>query len=146
MTLPFLSRESLAAWCVVPYDSERRDAAARARVPGERGIGRLVWDWRDEHVPLFDAELDALEDAGIELAGLWAPAPQGDDAGVVDVIAGLTTRAVERGHAPQLWSCPDTRKMFRILFRHCITCPRMSPGRRPDPSPTPCPDTNVKSP
>lgn len=105
MTLPFLSRESLAAWCVVPYDSERRDAAARARMLGERGIGRLVWDWRDEHVPLFDAELDALEDAGIELAGLWAPAPLSDDTAVVDVIAGLVARAVERGHAPQLWSC-----------------------------------------
>jgi hypothetical protein len=39
------------------------------------GISKIIWDWRDEHIDAFDAELDALRQNKIELSGVWAPSP-----------------------------------------------------------------------
>lgn len=64
------------------------------------GIGAVVWDWRDEHLPLFEAELDALAENGIALLGLWCPA-----VGDTDAVSGLINTAARRGLTPQLWTC-----------------------------------------
>jgi hypothetical protein len=60
----------------------------------------VVWDWRDEHPPLFEEELDALGERGIELLGLWCPV-----LGDADAVTGLVATAAARGLAPQLWTC-----------------------------------------
>ena len=35
------------------------------------GFKRFAYDWRAEHVPTFDAEIDALKKHGIELDAFW---------------------------------------------------------------------------
>lgn len=35
------------------------------------GIGALAYDWRDEHIPTFDAELSELRDHGVEMTAFW---------------------------------------------------------------------------
>src|SRR5690606_1125994 len=37
------------------------------------GIRRIAYDWRREHVPQFDEELDAYERHGIALHAFWTP-------------------------------------------------------------------------
>jgi len=104
MGLEILARDNVAAWCVVPYDSLRRGPVERAAMLADLGIGSMVWDWRDEHVPFFEDELDALAAHGIGLTGIWCPLPQFED-GVPDAVAGLVATAAGRGLAPQLWTC-----------------------------------------
>ena len=100
MGLDILARENLAAWCIVPYDSRRRSPAERAAMLAELGIGALAWDWREEHVPSFTEELNALEEYGVALVALWCPA-----VGDADAVPGLVAAAAARGLAPQLWTC-----------------------------------------
>ena len=47
------------------------------------GFKRFVYDWRAEHIPSFDAEMDALKRHGIELVGFWFPAALNQDARVI---------------------------------------------------------------
>ena len=37
------------------------------------GIRRVAYDWRDQHIPEWDEELDQYKSHGIELVGFWAP-------------------------------------------------------------------------
>jgi sugar phosphate isomerase/epimerase len=37
------------------------------------GIKRIAYDWRDQHVPQWDEELEQYKSHGIELVGFWAP-------------------------------------------------------------------------
>ena len=44
------------------------------------GLHRFAYDWRDRHLPTFDAELTSLDEHHIELVGVWFPdtlKPQG---------------------------------------------------------------------
>lgn len=63
--------ENLLAWCIVPYDSEKRNSEARAQMLKDLNIGMLAYDWRDEHIPTFDQEWKALNAHGIKLQGFW---------------------------------------------------------------------------
>jgi sugar phosphate isomerase/epimerase len=68
------ARENLVAWCIVPFDAMRRGPEERATMLGELGFTKFAYDWRTEHLPSFDAELQALKDHDIELTGVWFPA------------------------------------------------------------------------
>ena len=35
------------------------------------GIEKLAYDWRDEHIPTFDAEVAALKRHGVEMTARW---------------------------------------------------------------------------
>lgn len=65
------AQENLLAWCIVPYDSEKRNSEERARMLKELNFGMLAYDWREEHIPTFDAEWEALNKYGITLQGFW---------------------------------------------------------------------------
>lgn len=67
------SRDNLSAWCIVPYDSKKRNAAERAQMLQKMGIKKFAYDWRDEHVPFFDDEMKALKKYDIELEAFWMP-------------------------------------------------------------------------
>ena len=91
------SRENLMAWCIVPFDAKKRGPDERAQMLKKLGIPRLAYDYRAEHIPTFDAELDALKANGIELAAWWFPGALNEEAQtILDVI---------KRHAvhPQLW-------------------------------------------
>jgi putative heme-binding domain-containing protein len=55
------ARDNLIAWCIVPFDSKKRSPADRAAMLEELGFKHFAYDWRAEHVPTFDAEVEALK-------------------------------------------------------------------------------------
>jgi hypothetical protein len=63
--------ENLIAWCVVPYDTVKRDATQRAAMLKDLGFTKFAWDWRSEHIDLLRDEIEALKQADIELSAVW---------------------------------------------------------------------------
>lgn len=105
-----LDPSRMAAWCIVPYDAERRGPAERATMLADLGLAGEVWDWREEHVEDFGAECDALADRGLELFGFWTPhvTPSRDEEGygvIAPEVRGFVAEAATRGITPQLWTC-----------------------------------------
>jgi putative heme-binding domain-containing protein len=73
-------RDNLIAWCIVPFDSKRRDPEQRAEMLQRLGFKHFAYDWRTEHIPTFDAEIEALKRRGIALDAFWvAPGELNDD-------------------------------------------------------------------
>lgn len=90
-------RENLAAWCIVPFDAKKRGPEERAAMLEKLGFKQFVYDYRAEHIPQWDDELDALKKHHIELLGWWFPTSFNDEA----------KRTVElfkrHGVHPQFW-------------------------------------------
>jgi len=90
-------RDNLVAWCIVPFDSQKRTPAQRAQMLEKLGIHRFAYDWRAEHLPTFEAELNELQRHHIELTALWFPAELNAD-------AHLLLDAIQKHDLhPQLW-------------------------------------------
>jgi hypothetical protein len=64
-------KKNLVAWCIVPFDSKNRGPVERAKMLNKLGITKLAYDWREHHIPTFDAELDALNSHHIKLQAFW---------------------------------------------------------------------------
>ncbi len=89
-------RENLVAWCIVPFDAKKRDAHDRASMLKELGLRRSAYDWRQEHVPFFEDEIEQYKAFGIEYFAFWGQHDQ--------------TSALFEKHRlqPQLWQMiPD---------------------------------------
>jgi hypothetical protein len=67
------SRGNLVAWCIVPFDNKKRGPEERAQMLVKLGITKFAYDWREEHVPSFDQEINALKKHHIELQAFWMP-------------------------------------------------------------------------
>ena len=91
------ARANLVAWCIVPFDAKKRGPEERAEMLARIGIRRLAYDYRAEHIPTFDAELDALKKHGIELTAWWFPGALNDEAR--NILAVIERHGVH----PQLW-------------------------------------------
>jgi len=65
------ARKNLIAWCIVPYDIKNRGPVERAEMLNKLGFKMLAYDWREKHIPEFDAELDALKKHNIKLQAFW---------------------------------------------------------------------------
>jgi hypothetical protein len=88
---------NLMAWCIVPFDAKKRGPQERAQMLKKLGIPRLAYDYRAEHIPTFDAEMEALRANGIELVAWWFPGALNDEARLIlDVIKRHNVH-------PQLW-------------------------------------------
>ncbi|TLD71251.1 heme-binding domain-containing protein [Phragmitibacter flavus] len=70
---PVFEKNNLAAWCIVPFDAKKRGPEERAAMLKALGIRQFVYDYRTEHVPQWEAEMEALKKNGIELTGWWFP-------------------------------------------------------------------------
>jgi sugar phosphate isomerase/epimerase len=68
------SKANLVAWCIVPFDNQHRGPVARAQMLNQLGITKLAYDWRTEHIPTFDAEVDATQAHNIQLMAFWMQA------------------------------------------------------------------------
>ena len=68
-----LAADNLVAWCIVPFDAARRGPEERAAMLKRLGLRRIAYDWRAEHIPTFDAELEAYARYGISLHAFWMP-------------------------------------------------------------------------
>ena len=65
------ARTNLVAWCIVPFDAKKRGPEERAAMLERLGLRHLAYDWRAEHIPTFDAEVEALARHGIGLTAWW---------------------------------------------------------------------------
>src|SRR5262245_29550336 len=65
------SRDNLIAWCIVPFDAQKRRPEERAAMLERLGFRHFAYDWRAEHIPTFDAEIDALRRHGVSLDAFW---------------------------------------------------------------------------
>ena len=91
------SKTNLVAWCIVPFDSQKRGPEARAEMLERLGIHRLAYDWRAEHIPTFDAEVAAMRKHHIDITAWWFPA-------VLNAEAKAILACIDRtGIHPQLW-------------------------------------------
>ena len=90
-------KKNLTAWCIVPYDGAKRSPEERAAMLEKIGVRKFVYDYRREHVPQWDTELEALRRHGIELTGWWFPAALNEE-------AKQTLELFKRhGVKPQIW-------------------------------------------
>jgi quinoprotein glucose dehydrogenase len=95
--LSIFDRTNLAAWCIVPFDAGKRGPEERAAMLERLRIPRLAYDYRAEHIPTFDAEMEALKRHGIQLLAWWFP-------GVLDAEARMILDVIQRHQLhPQLW-------------------------------------------
>src|SRR5438105_1736822 len=90
-------RDNLVAWCIVPFDAKKRTPQQRADMLEKLGIHRFAYDWRAEHLPTFETELNELKRHNIELTALWFPAELNADARVL--LDGIKKHDLH----PQLW-------------------------------------------
>jgi sugar phosphate isomerase/epimerase len=67
------ARKNLVAWCIVPFDAKKRGPEERAAMLERLGFAQLAYDWRAEHVPTFQAELDAIKRHNVRLTAFWFP-------------------------------------------------------------------------
>jgi sugar phosphate isomerase/epimerase len=90
-------KTNLVAWCIVPFDGKKRGPEERAAMLEQLGITKFAYDYRAEHVPTFDAEIEALQKHNIELTAWWFPTSlNGEAEGILEVL--------KRHHEhPQLW-------------------------------------------
>ena len=70
-TARLFGRDNLVAWCIVPFDSKKRSPEDRAEMLRRLGFKHFAYDWRAEHVPTFDAEVEALKKNGVDLSAFW---------------------------------------------------------------------------
>jgi putative heme-binding domain-containing protein len=77
------ARDNLVAWCIVPFDAKRRGPEERAQMLENLGIHKLAYDYRAEHIPTFDAEMEALKRHNIELTAWWFPTELNDEAKLI---------------------------------------------------------------
>src|SRR5687767_426014 len=64
---PSWARERVQAWCIVPFDAKKRTPEERAKMLLELGLKRYAYDFRNEHIPLFDREIEVMKANGIEI-------------------------------------------------------------------------------
>jgi sugar phosphate isomerase/epimerase len=96
-----LAPENLVAWCIVPFDAKRRSPEERAEMLKRLGFKRFAYDWREEHLPTLDRELDALQKNGISLDAFWLPA--GPEPEKERHISLALDRCRRRGIKTQFW-------------------------------------------
>lgn len=70
-TSSIYAKNNLVAWCIVPFDSKKRNSLERAQMLTRLGINKLAYDWRPEHVPQFDTEIQTLKQNNITLQSFW---------------------------------------------------------------------------
>jgi putative heme-binding domain-containing protein len=76
-------RENLVAWCIVPFDSQHRTPEQRAEMLVKLGIHQLAYDYRAEHIPSFDEELEQLKKHDIKLLAWWFPTELNAEANLI---------------------------------------------------------------
>ena len=54
-------RDNFVAWCIEPFDDRESSPDQRAEMLRRLGLRRYVYDYRAEHVPTLDAEMEAIQ-------------------------------------------------------------------------------------
>lgn len=81
------ARSNLVAWCIVPFDGGKRGPEARAQMLDDLGLRLFAYDYRAQHIPTFDAEMEALKRHHVRLLAWWFPQTLNDEArAILDVL------------------------------------------------------------
>lgn len=91
------NRSNLVAWCIVPFDAKKRGPEERADMLSRLGFTKFAYDYRAEHIPTFEAEVDALARHHIQLVAWWFPEQLNDEA------HGILTILQRRNLKTDLW-------------------------------------------
>ena len=95
--MDLFARENLIAWCLVPFDAKKRGPEERAAMLEKLGFKHFAYDYRAEHIPTWDAELEALQRHQVSLDAWWFPTSLNEE-------ARQTLDLFQRhGVHPQLW-------------------------------------------
>ncbi len=68
---PLFAKNNLVAWCIIPFDIKKRNAAERSAMLKKLGIQSFAYDWRTNDLPVMDIELNTLKKEGIQLKSVW---------------------------------------------------------------------------
>lgn len=79
----FFARSNLLAWCIVPFDAKKRGPEERAAMMEKLGFTLFAYDYRAEHIPTFDAEMEALKRHHVRLLAWWFPGALNDEAKLI---------------------------------------------------------------
>lgn len=116
VTPALFDRSNLVAWCIVPFDAKKRDAAGRAEMLGRLGIKSVAYDWRPEHVPQFEAEIIEYQKRGLEYFAFWGAHEEG-------------LRLFEKYHMqPQLWVTASSPQASTDVERLRLSVERIRPA------------------
>jgi sugar phosphate isomerase/epimerase len=74
------ARSNLVAWCIVPFDARKRGPEERAQMLDRLGLHRFAYDWRAEHIPAFETEIETCRKHHIEITAWWFPTTLDRDA------------------------------------------------------------------
>ncbi|NND08508.1 MAG: TIM barrel protein [Saprospiraceae bacterium] len=66
-----LDRQDLLAWCIVPFDSEKRTPLERIKMLRRLGLHRYAYDWREEHLAEMSLEWSVAERYDVEVSAVW---------------------------------------------------------------------------
>ena len=77
------ARSNLVAWCIVPFDAKKRGPEDRAAMLQKLGFKWFAYDYRAEHIPTFDAEMEALRRHNVRLLAWWFPGEMNDEAKLI---------------------------------------------------------------
>lgn len=92
------AKDNLVAWCIVPFDANKRSPEARAEMLDRLGIKLVAYDWRQEHVPTFEREILAYKDHGLDYFAFWSWHPE------------MAPLIEKYGIRPQIWSTVPSPK------------------------------------
>ena len=92
------AKDNLVAWCIVPFDAKKRSPEARAEMLARLGIRSVAYDWRQEHVPTFEAEILAYKRHGLDYFAFWSWHPA------------MAPLIEKHGIRPQIWSTVPSPK------------------------------------
>lgn len=66
-----LNMDQVFAWCIVPFDSEKRNPEQRIAMLQELGIKKYAYDWRDIHLDEMVHEWQLAKQNNIEISAVW---------------------------------------------------------------------------
>ncbi|MEO7962270.1 MAG: TIM barrel protein [Ginsengibacter sp.] len=99
------SKDNLLAWCIVPYDSKKRNAEERAAMLKELGITSFVYDWRALDLPNMEHEFATLKKYNIALKGVWFWVNGGKDQILDDANEMILKTLAKTNTKTELWVC-----------------------------------------
>jgi sugar phosphate isomerase/epimerase len=77
------ARSNLLAWCIVPFDAKKRGPEERAAMLEKLGFRHFAYDYRAEHIPTFDAEIEACRKHGVSIDAWWFPTELNSEAQLI---------------------------------------------------------------
>ncbi|MDG2130328.1 MAG: hypothetical protein P8K08_20175 [Fuerstiella sp.] len=71
-TTGIYAQDNLVAWCIVPFDANKRGPAERAEMLARLGFRHVAYDWRAEHVATFEEEILQYKKHNLNYFAFWS--------------------------------------------------------------------------